>query len=234
MVRIHGKEYAEVKDRIKLFRAQYPDWSITTECIAKAEDMSWVLFQAIIISPDEKQAFTGWAFERESNKPDEVNFTSHVENCETSAVGRALANMDFAASENRPSAEEMQKVDRTKAARLEPTATSNPLAAKLKNPEPKKPGRAERVEAYVKAIKAMVGHDQPWMQALLNHKVEAPSDLNHKDWADLEEGLTQWLNNLGEWLFAETKVTGATYKDLQTDDQKARFESFWKKTVLLV
>lgn len=233
MIKIHGKQYAEVKDRIKLFRAQHPDWSISTDCVARAEDMSWVLFQAIIMSPDEKQVFTGWAFERESSDKDDVNYTSHVENCETSAVGRALANMDFAGSENRPSAEEMQKVDRMAKAKeapsTAPVAAPNPLSAKLK-----KPGRAERVEAYVKAIKALVGHDQPWMQALLNHKAETPSDLNYKDWEDLEEGLNSWLNNLTEWLFQETKVASATYQDLKTDEQKKRFEDFWKKTILLV
>jgi hypothetical protein len=44
-----------------------------------------------------------------------VNRTSHVENCETSAVGRALANAGYAGSDmtKRPSREEMQKVQRS-------------------------------------------------------------------------------------------------------------------------
>ena len=55
---------------------------------------------------------TGWA--EETRGEGHVNRTSHFENCETSSVGRALANAGLAGSDHtkRPSREEMQKVDR--------------------------------------------------------------------------------------------------------------------------
>lgn len=55
---------------------------------------------------------TGWA--EETRGEGHVNRTSHFENCETSALGRALANAGFAGSDytKRPSREEMDKVDR--------------------------------------------------------------------------------------------------------------------------
>jgi len=51
----------------------------------------------------------GHAYEEKTDRG--VNATSHVENCETSAIGRALANWTYQAGK-RPSREEMQKVDR--------------------------------------------------------------------------------------------------------------------------
>jgi hypothetical protein len=53
---------------------------------------------------------TGYAHEIHTDRG--VNATSFVENCETSSLGRCLANMGFATQGKRPSREEMQKVER--------------------------------------------------------------------------------------------------------------------------
>ena len=55
-------------------------------------------------------AATGWASEREGDS--DINSVACLENTETSAVGRALANLGFTASSKRPSREEMEKVER--------------------------------------------------------------------------------------------------------------------------
>lgn len=70
-------------------------------CVIKAT----LIVEGIVIA-------TGHAEEVRGNG--NVNRTSHVENCETSAIGRALANAGFAGSDwtKRPSREEMQKVQR--------------------------------------------------------------------------------------------------------------------------
>jgi len=52
------------------------------------------------------------AYEERVESTSQVNSTSWVENCETSAIGRALANMNIGVNGQRPSAEEMQKVER--------------------------------------------------------------------------------------------------------------------------
>lgn len=88
---IKGKEYVEVNERIKYFRfsEDYKGWSLSSEivhldadsCVIRAEirDDQWVL------------RATGFAQEDKSSSY--INKTSYVENCETSAWGRALANL---------------------------------------------------------------------------------------------------------------------------------------------
>ena len=71
----------------------------------------WCVFKASLYLNEDLIA-TGWAEEHQTDRG--VNAASHVENCETSAVGRALANIGIAGSDpsKRPSREEMQKVAR--------------------------------------------------------------------------------------------------------------------------
>jgi len=85
-----GKEYAEVHTRVNYFRSQekYKDWSEDCDIINCADDMSWVLMKATISYPDGRVASVGHAFERQDGS--RINERNHVENCETSAVGRAL------------------------------------------------------------------------------------------------------------------------------------------------
>jgi hypothetical protein len=71
---------------------------------------------------------TGWAEEIVGNSP--VNKTSALENCETSAVGRALANFGFQGknpSATRPSRNEMEKVERVRRAEQEQVKQAKPL-----------------------------------------------------------------------------------------------------------
>jgi len=85
-----GKEYAEVHTRVNYFRSQekYKDWSEDCDIVQCAEDMSWILMKATISYPDGRVASVGHAFEKQDGS--RINQRNHVENCETSAVGRAL------------------------------------------------------------------------------------------------------------------------------------------------
>jgi hypothetical protein len=102
-------EYALVADRITLFYERHPTGRIVTELIARDRD---VLFKASVYrsAADKQPSATGWASEREGDG--EINAVACVENTETSAIGRALANMGFTASIKRPSREEMEKAER--------------------------------------------------------------------------------------------------------------------------
>lgn len=102
------QDYVEVADRIRAFHEKYTRGSIQTEMVRLNGDM--VVFKATVFRDAlDPHPATGWAYERQGSSP--VNETRFVENCETSAVGRALANLNFAGN-RRPSREEMAKVVR--------------------------------------------------------------------------------------------------------------------------
>jgi len=75
-------------------------------------DKSMVVFRCDVYfhADDARPKASGYAEETRNSSP--VNKTSFVENCETSAIGRALANCGYAAKGSRPSREEMEKVQR--------------------------------------------------------------------------------------------------------------------------
>ena len=108
--------YAPVADRIALFYERFPMGRIQTSLVERS-DRGVVFRAAVYRGPDERRpAATGWAAEREGDG--EINTVACLENTETSAVGRALANLGFTASRHRPSAEEMAKVVRERTRRL--------------------------------------------------------------------------------------------------------------------
>lgn len=88
---IKGKNYAEVNQRIKAFRMICPDGAIVTEMISNENGVC--IFKAVITDGDGKTLGTGTAYEKENSTF--INKTSYIENCETSAVGRALGMCGF-------------------------------------------------------------------------------------------------------------------------------------------
>ena len=86
--KIGKKDYVEVDERIRLFWELHPTWSILTEMIYNCEENMVVIFKATIMDDNDKIRATGHAREFQADKKSMVNKTSHVENCETSAIGR--------------------------------------------------------------------------------------------------------------------------------------------------
>lgn len=99
---VKGKSYIEVNQRIKAFRMLYPEGTIKTEIIYM--DNGVVTMRANIYN-DAKLLATGTAQEKESSSF--INKTSFVENCETSAVGRALGMLGIGIDTSIASAEEV-------------------------------------------------------------------------------------------------------------------------------
>ena len=101
---IKGKEYAEVNQRIKAYRMVYPQGAIITDIISIENGV--VIMKASITDNDNNIIATGTAYEKEDSSF--INKTSYIENCETSAVGRALGMAGFGIDVSVASAEEVQ------------------------------------------------------------------------------------------------------------------------------
>jgi hypothetical protein len=104
--------YAPVADRIQQFYERFSAGRIITELVSRHEGE--IIFRAMVYRDmtEPQPAATGWAGEREGDG--EVNAVACLENAETSAIGRALANLGFTASTKRPSREEMVKANRVR------------------------------------------------------------------------------------------------------------------------
>ena len=106
---IKGKKYAEVSERVLAFRKLNPNGRIITEIIDKTEND--VTMKATILDENEKKLATGFASEVKKGL---VNSISMLENCETSAIGRALGFCGFGIDSGIASGQDMQKVEQFK------------------------------------------------------------------------------------------------------------------------
>lgn len=116
---IKGKDYVEVNQRIKAFRKLYPEGTIETEMLSNENGVC--VFKANVYIPEydeeaigmgvklcnsKRLVATGHAYENEESTF--INKTSYIENCETSAVGRALGMLGLGIDTSVASAEEVQ------------------------------------------------------------------------------------------------------------------------------
>ena len=108
-VEIHGRTYETVESRIERFYADHPEGRILTEMLSTGDNAKMASFKASLIVNGEVVA-TGHAMELQGDG--NINAHCHLENAETSAIGRALANWKYAGTGERPSAQEMQKATR--------------------------------------------------------------------------------------------------------------------------
>ena len=103
-INIKGNEYVLVHERLMFFREKYPEWSLISEIVNSASGE--VTIKASVIDEKGIVRATGHAYEKEGSTY--INKTSHVENCETSAWGRALGNLGIGIDTSVASADEVQ------------------------------------------------------------------------------------------------------------------------------
>jgi hypothetical protein len=114
MAKFNLQDYETVQERLKRFLDTYKGCRVITELMSDPHNTGIAVFRAsLYVVPEECEeeilVATGWAFERAGEGF--VNEHCHLENAETSAIGRALANMGIH-GDKRPSREEMEKVER--------------------------------------------------------------------------------------------------------------------------
>ena len=135
-------DYETVEERLVKFWKDHPDGRIETELVEYTNSRFIVKARIFRDKGDTSYWASGYAFENVSDRG--VNSTSALENCETSAIGRALANAGFATKGKRASREEMTKVK----AKVEVAEAIQATKAKM----------AETAKEYVPVAKA----DDPW------------------------------------------------------------------------
>ena len=142
---IRGKQYVEVNERIKFFRQEdeYKNWTISTEFTAMDSEMC--VCKAVIADTNQRVIASGHAHEEKSSG--HINKTSYVENCETSAIGRALAMMGIGIDTSIASANEVN--DAIAKQETEPAkATKKSTAKKTTKKDPELMSKAI---AYIKS-----------------------------------------------------------------------------------
>lgn len=158
-VRIHNKDYETVASRINRFRDKCPLWSIQTK-IVEADDKI-VVMSAEIFDDTGRLISTGHA--EENRNAGKINKTSALENCETSAVGRALAFFGMGGTEI-ASADEV----------------ANAINAAPVVRTPKKDARDEWRETWIRNVEAL-GIDPGAEEALVDKVESAYKSGNHDD-----------------------------------------------------
>lgn len=112
MAKYNKDEYEQVEVRLRKFWKDYPDGRVFTEVVKTSDDGTMVIVKAMVYlnKEDVNPVSTGLAQETKG-QGGFANADSWMENCETSAIGRALANWKYQGStKKRPSQEEMSKV----------------------------------------------------------------------------------------------------------------------------
>ena len=112
-------DYETVESRLEKWWKDYPDGRVATKIVQATDTRFIVGAELYKTTADQVSCATGFAYEDISDRG--VNSTSALENCETSAIGRALANAGYAAKGKRASREEMAKVVRGENEQPKPT-----------------------------------------------------------------------------------------------------------------
>lgn len=183
--------YATVADRIELFYKSHPNGRIGTELINR--DATSVTFKACVYrnETDPAPAATGWATEREGDG--DINTVACLENTETSAIGRALANLGFTASKQRPSVEEMQKAAQARVYRARAASASTTSCVAEQSPE----YGPEYAHAVADLLTLLAEAERAGLRSAraqqLRNQLEQGSQLTPARISDIERSLRKWL-----------------------------------------
>lgn len=127
MAQFNLADYETVEERIRRFYADNPDGRIMTQNLTTEADRAaatWIV-QAFVFTSGDLPKASGLAFEVDGVGM--ANKTSALENAETSAIGRALANAGYSGNK-RASREEMEKVARAYQVKRDWVAEADALA----------------------------------------------------------------------------------------------------------
>jgi len=101
------RNYETVASRVFRFRQQYPTWSIKSQILDCNDEVCRVQVEIGFLSDDGKYVLVAMGHAEEYRTTEGINATSALENCETSAIGRALSFAGFGSPDSIASADEV-------------------------------------------------------------------------------------------------------------------------------
>lgn len=172
-ISIKGTQYVQVNERIKYFRENYKNWSLTSEIVSLENGVC--VIKATVKDENEIVKATGLAYEKEGSTF--INKTSYIENCETSAWGRALGNLGIGIDTSIASAEEVKNAmlnqndkPKTKGATIDDSEIYIALA---------KINEIDTVKSYYEANKFNV-NDRKAFHDMATKRIEALKEIAEK------------------------------------------------------
>ena len=159
-ITIKGKEYIPVNERVKEFRAKYPDYTLLSELVSLDENS--VVMVARVFSPEGHVVANGYA--QEDRNASNINKTSYVENCETSAVGRALGMFGIGIDASMASADEVANAIERQEALKQKVGKNNISALKMLADE--KGSDFDSILSYYDVAKAEDMTMEQWQNAM--------------------------------------------------------------------
>ena len=202
MTRFDPNTYVSVQDRINQFWADNPSGSIVTHLISDPSQFGNALVRAEV-RKEAGQPFpdsTGISAEWQGQPNSQVAGTSWHEKAETSAIGRALANMGYAKSqEDRPSREEMEHVvtHTTQTPYVQPGATSGPQQRPGNGPTQPQMGLLHKLAGAISPEED--SHQWLHQQAWELFEVESLTNLTVKQTSELIDALKADAVQMGVW-----------------------------------
>ena len=190
---VKGKDYAEVNQRIKAFRKLFPEGKITTEIISNENGVC--IIRAIVTDEKGTVLGTGHAYEKEGSTF--INKTSYIENCETSAVGRALGMVGIGIDVSVASYEEVAN-----AVKQQETNGNKPQndskSEEEFNKKAKETSKQKISEVKVKSMISRCEEDSIDTAKLLSlYKVDSFEKLSEKQLANMNENWEKIKANYG-------------------------------------
>jgi hypothetical protein len=183
------EDYVPVAERLERFYERFPDGRVITHIIEHDSESGFVLMRAEVYrSPDDAQpAATGHAFEVRGESY--VNKTSYIENCETGAVGRALALLGFEVKRGIASREELEKTSRmahdkpARAPQAAPPATPAPAATSVPATTAAAPAaapadRGVNLDAEILQSAGALGYDAAKVRKWIDQKYKVTGGLD--------------------------------------------------------
>ena len=199
-INIRGNEYVTVSERVRYFNEHYKSGSLFTKIIDRSDGV--ILMKAIVIPDIEKPKRVFTAYAQEVKGKGMVNSTSYIENCETSAIGRALGFMGIGVESSIASADEVSNAmgqqtntqvpqkqpqitpPRPKDPRPKASSTNKKKAVReeKRDEPPKMPeSKVKKEESLESMKKQILEHDNSDIKALLKQfGLKSTEQINNK------------------------------------------------------